>query len=815
LENNPKEAASQTSFSPVDDFNLGLFVYIVNKTVIWLVLIVILSITLSLVYLRYAPRIYQSATTLMLKSEKTTEVLGVQKIIQEQDDAEISREIRLLKSKLLLDRVINALPLQIGYYKEGKTKFIFSELYTSSPFEVEGQIKNENIYNVPIYVKMVNSRKVYVGFEMEGKEYEINKDTGDVISNQFFNISIHIKGRLSNDDYSGIYYFKFLNRGDLLNDITEKLEVLPIDPRTKTIGLVYKDRNPMRAKEIIETVAEEFVKYDVERKREGISNILAFIESQIDTFGTAFDRYQDSVSNMKLIEGYLDKGGNYASQLSQKTMEYEENFRDFKYDISLMQTFKSLVLANKDYANLPSLQFKIANVSFDNEINSINQLQQQRNIMMLEATAMHPAVRLIDKQIEESKIRLNKSLDNAISTLMASFDLMREEYKKYMAEIMKIPDLQSKFERLDKMADIRNDFVLNLYSQKSDYLIASAGIVSDYVILQKATLPGSPISPKEIIVKIAGVVIGLLLGLIMIVIRYLLHNTIISIDDVARKTKATMLGVIPSYKDELERSQIVVTQDPKSTITEAFRGVRANLQFINSSPGPKILSTTSTIPGEGKTFVSLNIAAILSLLNKRVIILDFDMRKPRLNKIFEVDSYKGVSTILSGQSNIDDCILESGVPRLDFITSGPVPPNPSELILLPKLDEMLEYLKTKYDYIVIDTPPIGLVTDALEILKISDYPVYIFRAAYSNRGFVQNVNRIINESKINNLSIVINDFGRGASGYGYYYGYGYGYDYGYGYGYGYGYYGSKYGEGYYTTDEKKKEPFLKRLLKKK
>jgi Mrp family chromosome partitioning ATPase len=157
--------------------------------------------------------------------------------------------------------------------------------------------------------------------------------------------------------------------------------------------------------------------------------------------------------------------------------------------------------------------------------------------------------------------------------------------------------------------------------------------------------------------------------------------------------------------------------------------------------------------------------------------------------------------------------MESGIPNLDFITSGPVPPNPSELILLPKLPEVLEYLKTKYDYVIIDTPPIGLVTDALEILKISDYPIYILRAAYSNRAFVHSINRTITESKVKNLSVIINDFGRGASGYGYGYGNTYGYNYGYGYGYGYGYYGSKYAEGYYTTETKKKsKSFLARLL---
>ena len=804
MENNNTEPenAQQSSLNPVDDFNLGLFIYIVNKSVVWLVFIVIICVTLSIIYLRYAPRIYNSSTTLMLKTEKTTQILGVQNIVVEQDETEISREMRLLKSKLLIERIIGFLPLQVGYYKEGKTKFIFTELYTSSPFEVEGKIKDKGIINTPIYVKIYSQNKIYIGFSYNGKEFEYSKDTGKVISNPYFTASIHLRRNVTEEDYSGIYYFKFQDKTDLVEDIANKLEVLPIDPKTKTIGLVYKDRNPARAHDVVSAVAKQFIAYDVERKKESILNILDFIQNQIDTFGFAYDKYQDSVSTLRISDGYIDKGVGYLGQLSDRLVDYEQKFRDFEYDITLLQTFKILLATNKEYANLPSLKFKVAPQDFSGAVTTINTLQQSRNLMLLDATPQHPNVRMTDRQIEDTKTKLNKDVDNTINGLKTSLTLLRQEYRKYLDEIMRIPGLQNKFARLDKMAEVKNDFILNLYEQLSNYLIASAGIVSDYVILEKANLPVTPVSPKETFVKIAGFAVGLLLGLLLIIVRYLLHNTIISIEDVERKTKAPLLGVIPRHKEEMLRSQIVVTQDPKATITEAFRAVRANLQFISSAPGPKVVSTTSTIPGEGKTFVSLNIAAILSLLNKKVIILDFDMRKPRLDKIFEVDSHRGVSTILSGQTPIADCIMESGIPNLHFITSGPVPPNPSELILLPRLKEMVKELKENYDYIVIDTPPIGLVTDALEILKLSDYPIYILRAAYSNRNFVHGINRIMTESKIKNLSTVINDYGRGASGYGY----------SYGYNYGYGYYGKKYGEGYYTTESKPKTSWLKKLF---
>lgn len=748
------------------------------------------------------------------KGRKNAANTRVKTLIGEQGkQTEISREIQLLKSNLFVERVVNNLPLQVGYYKEGKTKFINTELYTTSPFDVEASTVSPDILNTPIYVKIINTNKVYLGFSMNGKEYEYTRDTSKIFTNPYFSVKIHIKESLTPDDFSGIFYFKFLDKNDMIDEVTDKIEVLPLDPSTKTIGIQYKDRNAVKAKDIVATVADQFIEYDIERKNEGFNNILALINEQIDSFGEKSDRFQDSITQEKIRDGYLNEGDDFLSDLSDKLSDYESKFRDFEYDISLMQTFKQLLLSNKEYANLPSIKFRTVPDDFGGEIEHVNDLQMQRNIDLLDATTEHPTVRLIDKQIEDQKIKLNKNLDNAIGGLQAAYSSTRQEYQKYMDEMARLPGLQSKYLRLDKMADIRNNFVMNLYEQKANYLIAKAGVVSDYVLLEKAKTDPTPVSPNENVVKISGFAVGLLIGLIMIAIRYLLHNTITTIEDVEKKTQAPLLGIIPRYKEELERSQIVVTQDPKAAITEAFRAVRTNLQFISNTPGSKVLSTTSTIPGEGKTFVSLNIAAILTLLNKKVIILDCDMRKPRLDKIFDVESHKGVSTILSGQTTVDDCIMESGIPHLDFITSGPVPPNPSELILLPKLHELLGYLKSKYEYIIIDTPPIGLVTDALEILKASDYPVYILRAAYSNRSFVHSINRIITESKIKNLSTIINDYGRGASGYGYSYGYNYRYNYGYGYGYGYGYYSAKYGEGYYTAETKrKKKSWFERVL---
>jgi capsular exopolysaccharide synthesis family protein len=228
------------------------------------------------------------------------------------------------------------------------------------------------------------------------------------------------------------------------------------------------------------------------------------------------------------------------------------------------------------------------------------------------------------------------------------------------------------------------------------------------------------------------------------------------------------------------------------------------LQFINNDSGPKILSVTSSISGEGKTFISTNIAGILALLDKKVVLIDFDMRRPRLNKVFNFNNDKGTSTLLIGKHTVSECIKQSELENLHIITSGPIPPNPAELILSDNLEKLVNELRSKYDYIVFDTPPIGLVTDGLELVRLADYPIYVFRADYSDKAFASNLDKLIDENKIQHLSFVLNDIGRGVSGY--YYDKSYSYSYSYGYGY---------GAGYYVEAEKpKKKSFIGKMLSK-
>jgi tyrosine-protein kinase Etk/Wzc len=795
--------------NPLKEFNVGLFVYVLNKSILWIIVLTIITIIISLVYLRYAPKIYESNATMLFSTEKKAQILGVEKISVEQDNAAINREIQLFKSRLLVERIVDSLPLEMAYFKEGKTKFISEELYNNCPFELTMDVKDPDILRVPIYINIIDEEKFSINHIYKDGEFErVYKFGQEIYSPSFKGVVRKKVQKFHKEDFRGLFYARNYDKSVVIADVINKVSIEPLDFKTKSFKISYKDKSAVKTRDITNMMVRVFVEYDIEKKREGFENVISFLNVQIGQFEEGNTAFEDSISALRVQFGYMDK--NELQTMSSEVSSANMIIRMLTQDILSIKSFKK-IFKDTEFSSIPLVALQEKDIDVNDLITRINVLKNERNLVLLDVTPDHPKVRLLDKQIQDFKVELSNNLDNGLVVLEGRLKQFSSESAEKLAKIYGLPQVESDFNRLNKIKDSKDKFYLNLIDQRANYMIANAGVVSDYVILQNATTPNSPISPKVTMIRLAGILSGILLGLLLVIIRYLLHKTIISIQEVQYKSKAPLLGVIPSYEEKLVRSQIVVTKDPKSTISEAYRGIRSNLQFMNNSPGPKVIATTSTIPGEGKTFTGLNLAAIISLLDKKVVIVDCDLRKPRINKIFDCDNSVGVSTILSNQSGEDECIYSSGIKNIDIIPSGPVPPNPSELILSERMDKMVEYLKTKYDYVVIDTPPIGLVTDSLEILRKADFPIYVLRAAYSNRTFIINANKLIDDNKIEKLSVILNDFGRGASSYGYYYGSGSGYGYGYGYSYNYG---NQKGYGYYGGSEKKKQSLIQKAITK-
>lgn len=796
-----------------EDFNIALFFSIVRKSVIWIVLMMLIGLTSVWLYQRYTLPTYSSTSTLMLKREKSMkdQLLGIEtENVLASSVEEASMEIQLVKSKYFVQRVISKLPFDVSYYREGRTKFVSSEIYTATPFYVSvSEIKTPQVYGKDIFVELLNEKSFILRYDLGDQNFREILNYDNLFSTPLFEVRISLSAlaKANLDAHIGKVYFFRINDIERYSEVlAQKIQVVPIDPSTKTISISYQDKNRVKASDLVNALSKEFVVYDVERQAESAEQVLSFLESEIDSFDDDLKSYSDTLKQFRLEKSFLDPEEEMKS-ITMNLRGLEQQKAQLLTDIKLIKWFDNY-LGNLSNIESVSSSLLAGELSIAGSyVNEIKEMEKQKELMLMNVSPSHPEVKLTEEKILRTKNEMIADLDNVVVQKNYRLENLDEQYYKYLARLLVLPEEQEEYARLKSTYDAMANYYQLLVDKRTDYKLAKAGMVSDYMVLSTATPSQEPIGPKSTFLWTIAVAAALALGFILIVVRYMLHNTIISVETIQKNTKASVLGIVPTVFTDIPLSGIVVTQNPKSIITEAFRVIRNNLQFISNTPGPKTLAITSTISGEGKTFTSINTGAILSLLDKRVIILDVDMRRPRLSKIFNVDNTSGMSTILIGRDKVDDCIRRTELKNFDFVTSGPIPPNPAELILSERLKEMVAYLKTKYDYIIFDTPPLGLVTDGFEVIKNVDYPIYVFRAEYSSKSFIGNLDKLISENKVNNLSVVLNDVGRGVSGYSYG---SYNYKYGYSYGYLYTYKDS----GYYTDETNSRKSFLKKIFSK-
>jgi tyrosine-protein kinase Etk/Wzc len=325
--------------------------------------------------------------------------------------------------------------------------------------------------------------------------------------------------------------------------------------------------------------------------------------------------------------------------------------------------------------------------------------------------------------------------------------------------------------------------LLTLLEKQAEAKIGKASIVSSVQIMDRALTPAFPISPNPRRIYIIGCGLGITLGLLLILIAGILKNTISYREEIETLSFTPIIGVVRRANESLNHKypRLMSVENPKSGLSESFRSIRTNLQFLAADKKTKVVAITSTVSGEGKSFITINLAGMLSLLDIKVVIIDMDLRKPKLHYSFGHDNSVGLSTLLVGKSTLKDTLVHTEYKNLDLITSGPIPPNPSELILSQRMQDLLDELKTTYDYILIDTPPIGLVTDGTTMLMNADVALYVIRADYSKRVFVRNPDQLAEDHNIRNLYIVFNSVSTANKRYG-----------------GYGY--KVYGQGYYSED---------------
>jgi capsular exopolysaccharide synthesis family protein len=594
---------------------------------------------------------------------------------------------------------------------------------------------------------------------------------------------------------------------------------LTVEPTSKTTTIAQLkliDEVPDRALDYLQQLITVYNRQANEDKNEIALRTEKFINNRLEKINNELGATESQLQSYKQRNGMVDLKANAQKSMTSEN-EFDKKLADANTQIDLFNEISS-------YMNQPGNRYQVipSNIGLNdpsttNLINQYNTVVQERNRLLRSASENSPVVEPLTDQLNS----LNNSIRKAISQGKRGLEIQRNavssQYQKYASEIAETPEQERMLTQIGRQQEVKSGLYLMLLQKREENSISLAATADKGRLIDKP-LYGGIVSPKKGIIMLVGLIAGLLLPALIIYLLSFFRYKIEGHEDVEKLTKLPILADVAVASETAKtRADIVVHENQNNQMEEIFRSMRTNLQFTLEE-GERVIMFTSSTSGEGKTFNCANLAVSFALLGKKVILMGLDIRKPRLAELFEINSHQlGITPLLTKDADqltieqVKANILPSEVQNnLDLLLAGPIPPNPAELLARPALDRIVELLKQEYDYILIDTAPVGLVTDTLAIARVADATVYMCRADYTPKESFGLINSLANEKKMPKMSIVINGIDMSKRKYGYYYGYGrygkygrygrygrytsYSGKYGkygtYGYGYGYGGYGS-------------------------
>lgn len=743
----------------IDFEKLGI---VFRKNLLWIILILVSCNITAYLTIRWTKDLYESESELKLDTKQNASELGIKSIVEDQNLNIIAGEIEQIKSKLFYSRVIDSLDLQISYYSIGKV--LKDEMYKRSSFQVRHFIKSGIPYDQPIYFNFTGDDSYAIRFGNGGTAY--NGILGKKLVNENFEITIDATPFREQKDEND-YFFVLNSHSALLDYLSRNTSVDPLNFNANTIRISFKDFNALKAHDIVNKIDSLYLQYSHEQnnlanrqKIDWLNNELAQVERKMEDFENYFENFtlQNKSSN-------VDDDLRMTIFLINKTDSQ-------RYELSKRMVELNLLMEGLGTGNyqIPSSKQKFLPDYLNKKIEDLQNMVQDQNRLSLAYNENTFAFKQSNNELNNLKNQIYTQLVELKNDWLKVYLELNKKKESLELEFASMPDKNTKFSKNQRFYKLYEEFYLSMMKSKAEFEIAQAGSTPDFKILSSATLPSIPISPKKMMILGIGLVAGIVLNFFFIGLLYLVNNQITSLQELEKYTKLPVLGVIP-LTHSITTSPFYVIENPKSILSEAVRTLRTNLDFFLTGDNKKIIALSSTISGEGKSFLALNLGGVLALSRKKVILLDLDMRKAKNNLPFEIrDSSKGISTILIQKNTWRECLIKTSLENFDYLPSGPQPPNPSELLLNGEFSTLLEDLKEHYDYIVLDTPPIGLVTDGIMALKRADLSIYVLRATYSKKDYINNLHRTITINKLNNMSVVLNALPTSgkSNGYGYY-----------------------------------------------
>jgi len=761
----------------------------------WYFFVISLSLALSWAYYlnKSAVPIYAVYSTILIQNQNKGAESYLGRGLQFFKSA--PNEIGIFKSYFLSKMAIDELDFDVSYFQVGR--FRDSELYKKTPFIINSDKLQEQPKWQNFYITILSEFQYSI--DAIGKK-EIQKiyNFGEPYTENGYDFTIDLREQdFSESLINKRYYFYFNSRNGLTNRYSKKLEVEVRKGVGSILWLWIRGTVPEKESDFLNKLIEVYIRRGLDEKNEIARNTIKFIDIQLGNIVDSLQMVQDSLLDYKQANNIYDisKEGEAVyvkmQELHAQKAETIYKWNYFNYLEADIKTKRELNMI------IPPVIMGISDKMLNENVLKIMELYEQRKIEShgVKQTNNVNIFGETDRAIEAAKEALIKNIKDNKFALQITMKELDSTLVQITHQIRQLPINERNLFNIERTFNLNDHIYSFLLQKRAEAGITQASNSPDSKILDKA-LPANAAyqAPDTAATKKKWIMIGLVIPILLIVAIAFFNTRIQDRLDIENQTQIPIVGTIGHNH---KPTKIPAAKHPKSIIAEAFRSLRTNLRYMLIDKEKRVIALTSTVSGEGKTFCAINLAAIIAASDKRVILVGLDLRKPKIHKELNLNNQIGISTHLIGTNSYEEVILESEVSNLFYALSGPIPPNPAELIESVKMEHFIEKLKRDFDYVIIDTPPVAIVTDALLVSKFTDVFVYVVRQNYTDKSALKVINNLHEQEHIKDLSILLNDMNKPSH---------YGYNYGYGYGYGYKY-NYKYGQGYYDDEIVPKKPF--------
>ena len=771
-----------------ESIDLRAIVHSVIDNWYWYVISIVLCIAAGLVYLKMADPIYEVTSSVILKQEKSApeEMLLLQDFGFEGGTNNIDNEIGVFKSSDLITKVVTAQEFYISYRGERRFNLFYSpELYKESPVYVRWEdIEPESI---PYTVHLELSKKregieVVAKFTTGGNEQSektlLTSLPGyiEIAPGKFY-----ITAQDSTNQEWSYIVASISNPVSVAKNIANNLSVSTSTKTSSQLEITLKTGNRRKGVDFLKALIEEYNRDAVKDKNQIAYNTAVFIEERLKEISSelslveseveAFQRQNEIADIPTQVAGYIQKDEGYT--VKRNEIETQLNL------ISYIEQFISKP-ENKNKL-IPNLGVKDPGLSA--VIHNYNELLIEKSRVESASSEENPALKQMNARVDNMLQSIRASLANEKSASQIALRDMERENAVNNLQMRRLPTVSRQYNDILRQQEVKSSLFVYLLQKREETNLTQAAVAPKAKIIAKPMAGTSPVAPRKMIILLAALMIGIIIPAGILWLREMFKTKIENINDLNDLRDISIIGDIAAVKDfGADESRVVVKANDHSPVNEMFRTLRSNLLFMISEKDQSVILVTSTISKEGKTFVASNLAKVLSLMEKRVLLLGADMRNPQISNTMTIKkSTTGLTSYLAGITNDYHEIIEKVDEHLYVMQTGPIPPNPNELLAKPRTGDLIQRLKKEFDYVVIDSAPVGLVSDTFTIAKYADATIFVMREKFTEKDSIHFLNNLYAEKRIHNVAVVLNQtetltrMGR--------YGYGYKYSYRYKYGY--------------------------------